>query len=255
MLSKEKCTLAINEWEITRSNFSKIQNLIDPTAVFHFTQENCDWISKHNDNSKFHAYAGVTNDEFILIIIPLDKVGQEIILDEYLTTKLTDLKGDITLTEKEVVTTVTKTTLSAKLEITKHWKVVDLPVYNEPTISESASAKSIKKWKNECSDWFYYECNNSGGQNIFRVFEVPFADLSREDATQGEVIALFGFKYSTIYQTQIPLLVFVAIDDEDNSTAIIRSKSTSDNIVETNTKDWARPCPPLCKDKKEYTFL
>ena len=98
---------------------------------------------------------------FTCNVVPLDKNGKEIDFDSYPITKLTDLKHDITLIETDVVTTVSKTTLSKNLEITKYWKEVDLPVYNEPTITERASVKDIEKWKNECLDWFYYECNKA----------------------------------------------------------------------------------------------
>ncbi len=254
MLSKEICIQAISKWKETRSNFSKIKEIIDPTAVFKLTQENCDWVKENNRNSNFHTYAGVYNDQFILIIVPLDENGQEIDLDRYLTTKLTDLENEITLIETDVVTTVSKTTLSKNLEITKYWKEVDLPIYNEPTITERASVKDIEKWKDECLDWFYYECNKADGKNIFRTFTVPFADLARVDEKQGEVVVLFGFKYASIYQAQIPLLVFVTIADETGAAEIMRAKSNQ-TTSKTNTSDWAHPCPPMCKDKTDYALL
>ena len=153
-----------------------------------------------------------------------------------------------------MVTSVSKTTLSKKLEITKYWKEVDLPIYNEPTITERASVKDIEKWKNECLNWFYYECKETEGKNIFRTFTVPFADLAREDEKQGEVVTLFGFKYSSIYQTEIPLLVFVTIANETGDGEIIRTK-TNQTTSNTNTNDWARPCPPLCIDEVDFTLL
>ena len=119
MLSKVKCIQAINNWEKTRTDFAEIRKIIDPTAVFNFTQKDCDWIKENNNNSNFHTYAGVHQNKFILIVVPLDKNGKEIDLDGYLITKLTDLKNDITLIETDVVTTVSKTTLSKNLEITK----------------------------------------------------------------------------------------------------------------------------------------
>ena len=260
MLSKEKCTQAINVWEKTRTDFTEIRKIIDPTAVFNFTQKDCDWIKENNNNSNFHTYAGVHQNKFILIVVPLDEKGTEIDLDSYPTTKLTDLKHDITLIETDVVTTVSKTTLSKNLEITKYLKEVDLPVYNEPTITERASVKDIEKWKNECLDWFYYECKRAKGQNIFRAFTVPFADLAREDEKKGDVIGLFGFKYSSIYQTQIPILIFVTKTTDVHTAEIMRSKnnetaSADERASSTNTDDYSHPCPPMCKDKKDFTLL
>ncbi|AUC76400.1 MULTISPECIES: hypothetical protein [unclassified Olleya] len=255
MLSKENCIKAINLWETTRTNFTKIRTLIAPSTVFNFSKDDCEWIKENNNNSNFHAYAGVYNDQFILISVPLDKNGLEIDLDSYLTTTLTDLKEDITLIETDVVTTVTKTTLSTNLEITKHWKEIDLPTYNAPTISERAAVNYIEKWKNECLDWFYYQCTSSSkGENIFRAFKIPFADLSRDDQKQDDVIALFGFKHSSIYQSLLPLLVFVTVVDQTNIAQIIRASNIQTEL-DTNTRDWARPCPPLCKDKTDFTLL
>ncbi|MEI6866803.1 hypothetical protein [Flavicella sp.] len=254
MLSKEKCIQAINIWKETRTNFSKIKKIIDPTAVFTLTQDDCDWIKENNKNSNFHIYAGVHIDQLILIIVPLNKNGIEINLNAYLTTNLTDLKDEITLIETDVVTTVLKTTLSKNLEITKHWKEVDLAIYNEPTIIERTSVNDIEKWKNECLDWFFYECEESKGQNIFRAFTVPFADLAREDEKQGEIIALFGFKYSSIYQTQIPILIFVTIADETGNAEIIRTKIIQTRSS-TNTNDYSQPCPPVCKDAKKFLLF
>lgn len=254
MLSKEKCIQAINVWKETRNNFSKINKIIDPTAVFHFTQKHCDWIKKYNQNSNFHTYAGIDDkEEFILIIVPLDKTGKEKDkLIEYPIVKLKDLKDDITLIETDVVTTVSKTILSKSLEITKYWKEVDLPTYNEPNITERASVKDIEKWKNECLDWFYYECKESKGQSIFRVFKIPFADLATEDGHQHEVVALFGFKNSSIYQSLLPILIFVTKDK--NSEGEIKRAIKNETTSQTNTKDWSHPCPPMCGDS-DYEFL
>lgn len=254
MLSREKCIQAINLWKETRTEYSKIKKNIDPTAVFNFTQADCDWLKENNKSSNFHAYAGVDNDKFILIIVPLDNSGKEIDLDSYLATSLTNLKNDITLIETDVVVTVSKTTISKNLEITKRWKEVDLPIYNESTITERVSVIDIEKWKNECLDWFYYECKESKGQNIFRAFTVPFSDLSRKDEKGGEVTALFGFRYSTIYQRQIPILVFVSIEDKTRAAVFVRSNK-DEGTEETNTKDWSQPCPPLCKDAIDFGLL
>lgn len=254
MLSKEKCVQSIKKWERTRANYNEIKSLISPAAAFNFNQKDCQWLKENNDNSKFHTYIGVYDDQLILIVAPLDKDGKEIDLDSYLTTKLTDLKKDITLIEAEVVTTVSKTILSKNLAITKYWKEVDLPNHNEPTITERASVKDIEKWKNEYLDWFYYESSKYRGKNIFRTFTVPFSDVSRGDRRDDKVIAFFGFKHSSIYQTQIPILIFVALKEETGNAEVIRSKRDG-TALETNTQDWAHPCPPLCKDDIDYGLL
>lgn len=255
MLSKEKCIQAIKRWEVTRTDYSKIEKLINPTAVFNFSQQDCKWLNENNNNSKFHTYIGVHNDELILIIIPLDKYGKELInLPSYLTTTLIKLENELTLIEIDVVTTIKKTTLSKNLEVTNYCKEIILPTYNEPTITERASVEDIEKWKNECMDWFYHECTDFKGKRIFRTFTVPFADLVKEDEKYDEVKALFGLKFSSIYQRQIPVLIFVAIASKSFQAKIIRS-TTLDTKSETNTKDWSQPCPPMCSDLENFNLL
>jgi hypothetical protein len=254
MVAKKQCIQAINVWNKTRTNFTRIKKIIDPTAVFNFIQKDCNWIKEHNKNINFHTYAGVHKNKFILIIVPLNKDVKKNDLDGDLTKTLTDLKDEITLIETDVVSTVSKTTLSKNLEITKYWKEVDLTVYNEPTITERTSVKDIEKWKDECLDWFYYECEESKGKNIFRTFTVPFADLAREDEKQGGVVALFGFKYSSIYQMQIPVLIFATIADETGTAKIIRTKNNG-TISRTNTRDYSHPFPPACKGDGSFTVF
>jgi len=59
MLAKEKCIQAINVWRDTRTNFSKNKELINTTDVINFKQDDCNWITKLNDNSNFHIYVDV----------------------------------------------------------------------------------------------------------------------------------------------------------------------------------------------------
>ena len=82
----------------------------------------------------------------------MDKNGKEKEEKQgYQISALTALDEPITLVER--TTTETKTKLDTELNITKHWKEVDLPVYSEPNLAESVSAKDIEKWKDECYDF------------------------------------------------------------------------------------------------------
>ena len=78
--------------------------------------------------------------------------------------------------------------------------------------------------------------------------------MAREDEKQGEVVALFGFKHSSIYQTQIPILIFVTITDEMGAAEIMRANNNQ-TASSTNTRDWSQPCPPMCKEKEDFTLL
>ena len=183
------------------------------------------------------------------------------ILEKYLAVGLQPLKNELTLVETDVVTTVFTTVLSTNLEISEASKEVNLPVYNEPTITKRASVKDIESWKYNCLSWFYNEVQPSkgGGKNIFKAFSVPFADLETEADKNEKVIALFGFKFSSVFQKILPVLIFVADSKENNTSEIMRqnqdqgSLSTNEIMrqnqdqgsLSTNTRDWSEPWPPF----------
>ncbi len=250
MLSKEECKEATTKWKDTIKKWQKekatvkeINKIIDPTAVFNFSQADCKWINDNNKVSNFHAYAGIYDHKFILIIVPLDENGEEKLLDNYLATTPTDLKHDITLTQIDIVTTKIETTLSKDLEVIERSKNVNLPTYNHPTIKEKDSIREIIKWKNECLEWFSFMCSSKHKRKkIFTSFSIPLADLSSSD--EGAV-ALFGFKRSSIYKMQIPILVFVNITHKINTKKMAKSEEKlTTPSMETNTKNWSHPFPP-----------
>lgn len=250
MLSKEECKKATTKWKATIKKWQKekatvkeINKIIDPTAVFNFSQTDCKWINDNNEVSNFHAYAGIYDHKFILIIVPLDENGEEKLLDNYLATTPTDLKHDITLTQIDIVTTKIETTLSKDLEVIERSKNVNLPTYNHPTIKEKDSIREIIKWKNECLEWFSFMCSSKHKRKkIFTSFSIPLADLSSSD--EGAV-ALFGFKRSSIYKMQIPILVFVNITHKINTKKMAKSEEKlTTPSMETNTKNWSHPFPP-----------
>ena len=226
-LTFKECKDAVDKWRLQRRNLEKVKKIINPTYAFNFQN-----IKGLGENPNCHVYAGVDESgKFILIIVPLDKNGKEREEKQrYQISALTALDEPITLVER--TTTETKTKLDTELNITKHWKEVDLPVYSEPNLAESVSAKDIEKWKDECYDWFedMIEADKKG--KIFRAFKVPTADL--EVQSGKEVLGLFGFKNSTLYQMQIPILIFVEKTPEN------------DWLMESrvNTRDWSHPNPP-----------
>ncbi len=254
MLSKEKCIHAIINWGKTKSNYTKIKKMILPTATFNLSQKDCMWLNENNDNSKFHTYIGDHNNQLILIVVPLHKNGKEVELSSYLTSTLSVLSTDLTLVETEVKTTTKRTTLSKDLKVINYSEEITFPTYNEPTILERASVNDIEQWKNDCLDWFYFECNYHNGKRIFSTFIVPFSDLVKENQEYYEVNIFFGFKESSLYQRTIPVLIFVSTDCNTNHSEIIRTTGL-DTELSTNTKDWSQPCPPLCKDIEDFNLL
>ena len=220
-LTEEQCENAVTNWENQKTNFGDIKELINPTHVFYFTEEDRAWIKEYNNGNKsFPVHAGVnagpSKNSFVLMIGPNEN-------KEYLAVELQPLKNELTLVE----TPVFNTTISKDLEINSF----STPGYNHPAITERAAVKDIESWKYDCLSWFYNEI--SCGRNIFNGFSVPFPDLYTEGDSNGEVIALFGLKFSFVFQKVLPVLIFV---DEPN-TVIMRPYS--------NTKDWSSPSPPF----------
>ncbi len=245
-LSKTEFFEAINLWDTKKKDFSEIQQLIHPAHIFYLSEAVCVWVKDNNEFNSFRVYAGVYNRSFVLIIRPLDENGKEKTLKEYFAVELQPLNNELTLVETDVVTTVYKTVLSKNLEIGKAWKEVDLPVYNEPTITERASVKDIECWKYDCLSWFFNEVHTTDGLNIFKYFTVPFADLDTQSDKKKEVIALFGFKFSSVFQKMLPVLIFVADSKENNTSEIMRLNQDQGSLT-TNTRNWSSPCPPYCQ--------
>lgn len=253
MLSKVECVEAAKNWELMRQDYSIIENLFPAYSCFKLTKQECDWINENNYCSNFHAYIGVFQNKTNLILVPLDDSGEERILSAYCNVPLSTLDRSIMLVEKETVTTTTKTTLSETGEVTASSQYVDTSTFNEPTLSERASLTDIVSWKNDSLNWFYQECKDHSGQRIFKTFTVPFSDLNPGDPDYDEVYVLFGLKNSSLYQREIPVLIFVAVNSQTLVAQIIRS-SSSDNGLYTNTKDYSQPCPPMCRTEKKFTL-
>ena len=256
MLSKEDCSLAIKTWDDTRSHYSKIKNLIQPATAFHFPKVDCIWLNENNNNKEFHTYIGVHKEFLILISVPIDEEGQEVDLDFYLAIPLKPLEKSINLIDEKKYTTIDKTTLSKKLEIISSTEKIEFPIINEPKMKERASVEDIIEWKNSYLDWFYKECTNYGGNGIFKTFSVPFSDLVNDDGKYNQVICLFAFKNSKVYNRLVPVLIFVAVDEETLDAKIIRNiNDPIDDDTDTNSADWSQPCPPFCKDDLDYKIF
>lgn len=97
-------------------------------------------------------------------------------------------------------------------------------------------------------DWFYYQgeqYKQTKVKNIFQRFYVPSADLypsKAKTATLDRFICSFGLKYSAIFQQTLVTLIFISYYKEGLQNGV----GTSMEMI-SNTYDWSRPCPPICK--------
>jgi hypothetical protein len=258
MLAKEKCIEAINKWGVARSDYSRIELLIPPGWIFNLTQVDCQWIIKNNKANYFHTYAGINeNDTMILIVVPLDYEEKEIELPSYLTANLGPLKKGLTVVDTSIITTTQKAILSSVLDLEDYSEEIESVPKNAPSINERTAITDLVKWKNSYLDWFYHECTDFNGKRIFRAFRVPCPDLKIDEGKDGEdvydeVIVTFAFKTSDIYQMDIPILIFIGAGSNMKYSQIIHSKDTDSG---TNTRDYSHPCPPMCRLEKSFALL
>jgi hypothetical protein len=252
MLSKEKCIEAISAWQTIKTRYSEIKKVVNPLAVFNFNSKECSWLNEHNSNVYFHAYAGINNKKLILIIVPINDKGKEVNLSSYVTSNLSPLRDDIDLVEKVFIKKVKKVTLTKNLQIKSHRDETQLPIENEPLISNTQSIYKIQLWQNKCLDWFYCESEEYKGYRIFNSFRVPLADLAKNIPTVSKIVCFMGLKTSTIYNRLVPVLIFVAIDGVTRSAEFINS---NDQTIVGNAADFDSPCPPFCKDESSFTML
>ncbi|MES2652397.1 MAG: hypothetical protein V4663_11695 [Bacteroidota bacterium] len=248
-LSKNECIQAFNEWKNAKYDYSKIKELINPQFAFSINREQIDWVNIYNRYKNFHIYIGIHDNELILIIVPLDVNGQEIKLPSYVFSSLLPLSQELNLVEKEEITKIKTTVLSQDLRIISYTESFKQPAENEPAIDQKTAAQEIETWTSGCLDWFYLECNEFNGKRIFETFTVPFADLGKPDEAISQVVSLFAFKYSPLYQRQIPTLIFVSVN------ILLLQAQLIEPPIDTNTYDWSQPCPPFCKDESTFQLL
>lgn len=245
MLQKKECTEAVNNWKTMKSDYSNISDLINPQSVFSFDKEQIAWIDNNNDNTNFHIYIGVYQNELIIIVVPLDKDGNEIDLPSYETSPLKPLAQDIHLIEKEETTKIKRTILSANLQITSYTEEYQLPTEKKPSVRQKTAIEEIESWSNQCLDWFYRECYEFEGLRVFNTFTIPFADLGKQNGETATIICLFAFKDSYLYQRPIPTLIFISVNSNLNAQVI-------ESPIDGNAYNWSQPCPPFCKAEKKF---
>ncbi|MCF8716323.1 hypothetical protein JM658_15945 [Joostella atrarenae] len=253
-LNKENCIKAIQIWNEARCDYSKISKLIAPFSSFSFSLEDYLWLKHKNDYSFFHIYVGIHNSKLILISVPLNNQGKEKKLDFFIYSSYGPIANNLTLVEEDTFVTTKKTVLDKNLNVISYCENNNLPINNEPRISQRASVNDIELWKNNCMDWFYYECEKDNGENIFKAFKVPFsdADMLINDSKYNEIKILFGLKFSIVYQKSLPNLIFVATHSSGKKDSRIIRGISVDTPEVMNTQDYSQPCPPFCRESDDF---
>lgn len=251
MLLKKDCVLAINEWETARKNYQMVRSLINPKSVFRFDHDALSWFTQNSANAYFHAYFGVFNNEFLMIVVPLNQLGKEVDLLSYLAVPLSPLTENVILREVEVIKKVRETTISTNLLISSVREETQSPLISEPLIGISDSVERIRSWSNQCLDWFYYECSTFEGARVFKTFNVNSADLVNGNPNVSEIYCFFGFRESFIQNMQVPDLIFVAVNGSSQQENY--SAPTSDPV--SIMADFSSPCPPFCGNASGFIIF
>jgi len=240
MLPVEECRAASNEWKACFCDFSKLQSLIPTNYVFNISREHLDWMKGFSNYKDFCAAIGVYMERLIMILYPMNEKGVKIELKEYPYTYLAELDHDLKLQEVQEYTVVRNAVLSKDLESTEKNANMGFPVSDAPILEQDIAVAAIERWRNEGMDWFYKECGENGGSGIFRKFYVPTADLCLTQDGLAGITCSFGLRYNDIYGKMLVTLIFISFR-ENLKNAEVGAETIS------NTYDWAKPCPPICR--------
>ncbi|MFZ4930132.1 hypothetical protein [Chryseobacterium sp. Mn2064] len=240
MLSYEDCKIAMGKWADCRSSFFDIQKKLPTNYIFNLSREQLDWMRNVGGKSQvFCAGVGLFEDKVTLILYPLDDSGKRIESKEYPCTSLSELTMDIKLQEIQEYTVVKNAVLSKGLLPVERNSDMAFPISDKPILEQDTALDAIEKWRLEGMDWFYRECNIDKGAGIFRKFYVSTEDLCLSDDSLEGITCSFGLKYNDIYEKLLVTLIFISFREN------LQNSGRAETI--SNTYDWAKPCPPICR--------
>ncbi|MDQ1097375.1 MULTISPECIES: hypothetical protein [Chryseobacterium] len=238
-LDNRQYELALEAWITSCKDFSSLQRLIPTNYVFNLSAEQIEWLRQNNANSQFSVEIGVYNNQLIMILCPLDQRGQKVFTSDYPYSVLSALSQDITLTQTQQYVVVNNAVISTDLRRIDNTADTSFPVYSMPMMAQDKAVDAIEKWRDQGSNWFYYECTEQGGSRIFNKFYVPSSNINppEHDKSPTSIVCAFGLKYSDIYQRMMVTLIFISFygDRQDNGSITTIS----------NTYDWSQPSPPF----------
>lgn len=232
--------LAIAEWSRYRSDYFLITNLIKTNYVFELSKAQIDIIKNQNKYIDACAEVGVFGGEMVLIFVPLTEQGYiDKSIVEYQYTTLQPLKHNIRLQETKEFTVTKNAVLSSDLTKVDGDTNTSLPITNQPILDQDVALEAIECWRNEGMEWFYRECTEFGGERIFKRFYIPMEDLSHPYPEVAGIKCSFGLRYNDIFQRMLVTVIFISFHE-----LLLEGES-----IETisNTYDWAKPCPPVCR--------
>lgn len=244
-LNYENYTTAVKSWAVAKSNYSEIQKVISPEQVFILSPEQIEWLDKENEaETYFRADIGIWDNQLILILTPRTFAGDVKTLETYEFSVLQHLSTDLTLKQTKTYTLTSTYILSKDLSKNKQDSDIDFPVTDKPVTGQQKAVEEIEYWRENAMDYFQRESLEFNGQRIFQSFYIPKADLLHDKEMTQNVVCVFGFKFSAVYQRLLATLIFIS-----NSNTADQNSSEPSYAVQanpSNTYDWTKPCPPTC---------
>ncbi|AZA48708.1 hypothetical protein EG346_11195 [Chryseobacterium carnipullorum] len=231
--------IAVAEWSKCLSDYHLISNLIPTNYIFELPADKIEKIKEKNKYVDVCAEVGVFNGEVVLIFIPLDEKGYvDKSVVEYQYTVLAPLKHDIILQQSKEFTVVKNAVLSSNLTQIDDNTNTFFPVSDQPILDQDIAIEAIGRWRDEGMEWFFRECTEFAGARIFRKFYIPMEDLCHPEPKIAGVKCSFALRYNDIYGRMLVTLIFISFQEllQGNSAKTI-----------SNTYDWAKPCPPICR--------
>ncbi|NML71945.1 hypothetical protein HHL23_19400 [Chryseobacterium sp. RP-3-3] len=232
--------LATAEWNRYRSDYFLITNLIKTNYVFELSKDQIDTIKNQNKYIDACAEVGVFGGEMVLIFVPLNEQGYiDKSIVEYQYTTLRPLKHNIRLQETKEFTVTKNAVLSSDLTKVDGDTNTSLPITNQPILDQDVAIEAIERWRNGGMEWFYRECTEFGGERIFKRFYIPMEDLSHPYPEVAGIKCSFGLRYNDIFQRMLVTVIFISFHE------LLQEGESIETI--SNTYDWAKPCPPVCR--------
>lgn len=246
MIKFKEFKKATEKWKILKKDYNEVKKVFLNPSIFHFTQEDRNWINQNNATSSFRIYIGILNAQLHLIVVPLDAEKKVKKLKKYIAKPIEILNEELVLEEISIVTRTKKTILSPNLRVLNRRVEEDLPFTNEPSLDEDLTISEIQTWSYECYNWFYRECNEFSGERIFNYFSVPFSDLGETPEKSEKILCTFGMKDTKTFNFPIPVLIFISYKDMKGR--LFSDESNDNRNYVGNAADWTSPCPPFCHD-------
>lgn len=235
-LNRKQYTTAVQGWIYAKTDPRRLSELFPENYIFNFTSEQVDWLRKNNANKEFCAEVGVMEGKLTVMLCPLDEKGNKMEVGEVPFSVFEPLNEDLKLTEIQTYTVVKNAVLSKEMRKIDNDSDTFFPLAGKPIMEQDIAIDCIESWQENGQDWFYAEYKQNGGKSIFNKFYVPFDKISKSEL-EVSFVCSFGLKYSEIYQKQLPALIFISF---------VKNLGGSVETI-SNTYDYAKPCPPICK--------